>query len=244
MARSGGKSYTGTLRLGEETDTLDAEGAVTRRAEGPPPSEAALRAALEGFLGEIEQVPPMYSAVKRGGVPLYRIAREGREVARPPKRVRIERIRLLAYAPPDVTFEVDCSTGTYVRALAADLGARLGCGAHLRSLRRTRSGPFGEKEAATVEQLEREAQSGAIAKRLIPLINALSMPAFRLTHDEMRRVAHGNDVSVSDATLSPGTRVATLSPEGALVAIAEVRPGRRLQPLRVLAASTSVAPEG
>ena len=240
----GGKSYAGTLRLGEETDTLDADGVVTRRAACALPGEAALRSALEGFLGEIEQVPPMYSAVKHGGIPLHRIAREGREVERAPKRVRIERIRLLAYAPPEVTFEVDCSTGTYVRALAADLGARLGCGAHLRSLRRTRSGPFGEKEAATVEQLEREAESGTIARRLIPPINALSMPAVRLTRDEVWRVTHGNDISVSDATLTPGTRVAALSPEGALVAIAEVRPGRRLQPLRVLAASTSVAPEG
>jgi tRNA pseudouridine55 synthase len=231
---SGGKSYAGTLRLGEETDTLDADGEVTSRFDGALPDEAELRSALEGFLGEIEQIPPMYSAVKRGGVPLHRIARQGREVERPPKRVHIEGITLLAYAPPDVTFEVDCSTGTYVRTLAADLGARLGCGAHLRSLRRTRSGPFGEKEAATLDQLDREAEAGVITDRLIPPVNVLSMPAVRLTREETQRVIHGNDVSVSDTTLTPGTRVAVLSPEGALLAIAEARPGRRLQPLRVL----------
>ena len=103
----GGKSYAGTIRLGLETDTLDAEGRVVRRHEGPYPDEAAVRAGLVAFTGEIEQLPPMFSAVKRGGVPLHRLARQGQEVERAPKRVRIERFELVKYCPPDVEIEVD-----------------------------------------------------------------------------------------------------------------------------------------
>jgi len=230
----GAKSYAGTIRLGIETDTLDAEGQVTRRHEGALPDEPAVRAALAQFTGEIEQVPPMFSAVKRDGVPLHKLAREGIEVEREPKRVRIDRLELIKYSPPDLEVEVDCSAGTYVRALAADLGARLGCGAHLASLRRTRSGPFTEDQALSEAVLSRAAEEGTVAERLIAPVNALGYAAVRLTEAEAQRLRQGGEIPAPDGAITPGTRLCALEPGGSLLAIVEVRPGRRLQPVRVL----------
>lgn len=228
------KSYAGSIRLGLETDTLDAEGEVLRRSEGPLPDEAAVRAVLRGFVGEIEQLPPMFSAVKRGGVPLHRLARQGRVVARDTKRVRIERLELVKYNPPDLEVEVDCSTGTYVRVLASDVGARLGCGAHLASLRRTRSGPFADEAAIPFAVLEREAEAGRIEDRIVPPLNVLGLPALRLSPEEARRVEHGGEIPAPDPRLRVGERVAALEPGGELLAILELRAGRQLHPLRVL----------
>jgi tRNA pseudouridine55 synthase len=230
----GAKSYAGTIRLGLETDTLDAEGRVVRRHEGPYPDEAALRAGLVAFTGEIEQLPPMFSAVKLGGVPLHRLARQGQEVERAPKRVRIERFELVGYSPPDAQIEVDCSAGSYVRALAADLGRHLGCGAYLASLRRTRSGPFTEDQALGEALLSREAGAGEIEVRIIPPAAVLGFSVLRLTSEEERRVLHGGEIPARDIPLLPGRRVSALEPGGALIAVLEVCPGRRLRPVRVL----------
>ncbi len=231
---SGSKSYAGAIRLGVETDTLDGEGEVVRRFEGAWPDESAVREALAAFVGEIDQLPPMYSAVKKDGVPLHRLARQGQVVERSTKRVRIDRFELVKYSPPEVEVEVDCSAGTYVRVLAADVGARLGCGAHLGSLRRTRSGPFTAAQALPPEVLEREAESGEIALRLVPPVNALELPVLRLDPEEARRVVHGGEIPAPDPALAVGDRVAALEPGGGLLAVLEVRPGRRLRPLRVL----------
>lgn len=236
----GEKTYVGAIRLGEETETLDAEGAVIRRHAGPLPDVDAVRAALRGLTGDIEQVPPMFSAAKRDGVPLYRLAREGRVVERPPKRVRVESLEILDYAPPRLRLEVRCSAGTYVRSLAADLGARLGCGAHLAELRRTRSEPFAIEDALPVEQLAKDAERGEIESRVVPAVGVLGLPVLRMHEDEVRRVLHGGEIEAERA-LPPGGRVAALDPAGELVAILEVKPGRRLQPLRVLG---SLAPQG
>ena len=235
------KEYVGAIRLGVATDTLDAEGAVLGRHAGPLPDEEAVLAALEAFRGEIRQIPPMYSAVKRGGVALHRLAREGRSVEREPKSVQIRRLVLVKYAPPDVEIEVTCSAGTYVRVLAADLGERLGCGAHLAHLRRTRSGPFLESMAQAPETLVREAERGEIAARLVPPVNVLGLSALRLSEAEVGQVGHGGEIEASSPPLTPGTRLAALAPDGTLVAILEVLPGRRLRPLRVL---RSLAPAG
>ncbi len=237
----GAKTYAGAIRLGVVTDTLDAEGTIVSRSDAPLPEEGAVRAVLSAFVGDLEQIPPMYSAVKRRGVPLHRLARAGRTVERAPKRVRIERLELLKYAPPDVEIEVECSAGTYVRVLAADVGERLGCGAHLAHLRRTRSGPFGEALAAPPETLAREAARGEIGARVVPPVNVLGLAVLRLSEDEVVRVRHGGDVAASGPPLVPGERLAALGPDGSLVAVLEVRPGRRLHPLRVL---DSVAPPG
>jgi len=232
------KSYVGSIELGVETDTLDAEGQVLRTHEGALPDEGAVAEALTGFEGEIEQVPPMYSAVKLSGVPLHRLAREGKHVERAPKKVRIDRIELVSYRSPLVELSVECSPGTYVRTLADDLGRQLGCGAHLRNLRRHRSGPFVLKAALTPDQLAEAAESGKIEQYLIPAVDVLGLAVVQLGPEEARRVKHGCEVGAS-AKLAAGGRVAALEPSGELLAVMEVLPGRRLKPLRVL---QSVAP--
>jgi tRNA pseudouridine55 synthase len=228
------KRYAGSFRLGVETDTLDAEGRVVRRHEGPLPDEAEVREALAAFVGEIDQIPPMYSAVKKDGVPLHKLAREGVEIEREPKRVRVERFELLKYDPPMVQIEVDCSGGTYVRVLAADVGARLGCGAHLADLRRTRSGPFDLEQALPPERLEKDARAGEIARRLIPALGVLGLPALRLDREEEAQILRGNEIGAQGPPLPPGTRMAAHDDRGEVIAILELRPGRRLRPLRVL----------
>ena len=234
----GRKSYAGSIQLGVETDTLDAGGTVVRRCEGAFPSLDEVEQALGDFIGEIEQVPPMYSAVKVSGVPLHRLAREGKEVERAPKKVRIEHIELLSYQESRIEFKVDCSRGTYVRTLADDLGRRLGCGAHLRNLRRTRSGPFELKSAMTPEALAEAADRGELERHLVPPVDALGLPIVQLGPEESRRVKNGCEVS-APLRLASGGRVAALEPGGQLLAVMEVLPGRRLKPLRVL---QSVAP--
>lgn len=234
----GRKSYVGAIELGVETDTLDAEGQVLRRHGGALPDQGAVEKALVSFLGEIEQIPPMYSAVKQAGVPLHRLAREGKHVERAPKKVRIDRIELISYQSPIVELSVECSPGTYVRTLADDLGRRLGCGAHLRNLRRLRSGPFVLSAAMTPEQLADAAEAGKIDQYLIPAVDVLGLAIVQLGPEEARRVKHGCEVGAS-AQLAAGGRVAALEPGGELLAVMEVMPGRRLKPLRVL---ESVAP--
>lgn len=229
------KAYRGAIRLGAETDTLDGDGQVIRRSEGPLPDEEAVRRVLAGFVGEHEQVPPMYSAVKQGGVPLYRLARRGEEVERTPRKVRIDSFTLLSYRPPDVEVEVQCSPGTYVRVLAAEVGQRLGCGAYLQSLCRLRSGPFELAQAAPVDVLEAEAETGEIEHRLVRPAAALGLPVLKLGPEDARRVLHGGALPQGGTPRPVGERVAALDPTGALIAILEVAPDRRLKPLRVLA---------
>jgi tRNA pseudouridine55 synthase len=247
--QQGNKVYVGTIRLGLCTETYDAEGRVTREHDGPLPSEASVRRALEGFVGDILQVPPMFSSVKRHGVPLYRLARRGEEVERAPRPVRIHEIRMHHYAPPEIGVEVTCSPGTYVRTLAHDLGELLGCGAYLSGLRRTHSHPFSLDQARTPEDCEALATQGGLESALLAADVALALPRVRLTATQTRRVANGGDLPVAEARgelergplPKPGDRVAALSPDGGLVAVMELRPDRRLHPLRVLAGSSSFA---
>ena len=237
------KTYVGTIRLGISTDTYDAEGRITGRCDGPQPGEAEVREALQRFVGEIEQVPPMFSSVKKDGVPLYRLARAGQEVERAPRRVRIHEIRMHHYAPPEIGIEVRCTAGTYVRTLAADLGQKLGCGAHLAGLRRTRSGPFLASQARSPDALAELAERGALEEVLIPPEQAMGLGRVRLSPAQARRMAHGGDLPVAEARGEfereplpprPGTRLAAMAPSGTLLAVVELRPDRRLHPLRVL----------
>ncbi|MGH0034242.1 MAG: tRNA pseudouridine(55) synthase TruB [Myxococcota bacterium] len=229
------KRYVGTVCLGVETDTLDAQGRVVRTHEGALPERAVLEEALEGFKGDIEQVPPMYSAVKQGGVPLHRLARQGQEVERAPKKVRIHDLELLSFDGVEARIDVECSAGTYVRVLAADLGERLGCGAHLKSLRRTACGPFSEEVAATAEVLAAEAESGSLDARIVPPASALGWPTWTLSPTAEQRVRHGGDIPAGTVIrVAPGAKVAALDEQGTLVAILEMRADRRLWPVRVL----------
>jgi len=230
------KSYMGTVRFGVETDTLDGEGAVVRTYEGELPTEAEILEGLRSFRGEIEQIPPMYSAVKKEGVPLHKLAREGREVEREPKTVTIHRLELLRFKVPEAEIAVDCSAGTYVRTLAADLGSQLGCGAYLMSLRRVRSGPFDASQAHRMEDCDAAAEAGEIGGLLLPAAEALGIPSLTLQGEAISRIRHGGEIPAGTTFReSPGARVMGVDPEGGLVALLELRADRRLWPLRVLA---------
>jgi tRNA pseudouridine55 synthase len=238
------KVYSGSIELGAATDTYDAEGAVLRRHEGPLPGEEAVRAALRAFVGEILQVPPMYSSVKHEGEPLHRIARRGGHVEREPRKVNIQSIDVAAYRPPLVDVKVVCSGGTYVRSLAEDLGRELGCGAHLAHLRRDRSGPFLAAQAVALDALGETAERGAAGTLLVSPASVLGLPVVTLAPAQVRRVSHGGEVPSPPSVgppPHPGTRVAAVDGQGTLIALMEVRPDRCLHPLRVV---HSVAPQG
>lgn len=147
------KSYRATLRFGITTDTLDAEGQVLRQRPVSVDSFARLESICEQFRGEIDQIPPMFSALKKDGVPLYKLARKGQTVERAARKVSIDRLDIILRQFPELTIEVDCSKGTYIRSLAADIGEALGCGAHLTALRRLRCGRFSVAECLTLEEL-------------------------------------------------------------------------------------------
>ena len=147
------KEYSGTIELGKVTNTQDAEGEVLETRPVPVLTEADIRAALKGFIGDQYQLPPMFSAIKIDGVPLYKRARDGEEVEREPRFIRVMNYELTRWASPELDFVVRCTKGTYVRTLAHDLGQRLGCGAHLKALRRIASGNLNVSQALTLDQI-------------------------------------------------------------------------------------------
>lgn len=162
------KEYEGSMLLGVTTDSHDADGAVLSRADVSSVTEERLAAEFRAWVGDIEQIPPMVSAVKKDGVALYKLARQGEEVAREPRLVHIYEFVLLAFRPPLARFRVRCSKGTYVRTLCHDVGARLGCGACLNTLRRTKSGALSVSDAIPFEQLV-ELSTDEVRKRIRPL---------------------------------------------------------------------------
>jgi tRNA pseudouridine55 synthase len=166
---SADKVYEGTLKLGETTNTYDADGEVTATAPVPPLSVEQLNAAAGAFVGDLMQTPPMVSAAKVGGVPLYKLARKGLEVERKARLVHIYTFRFTAYQEPIGTFRVACTKGTYVRSLAHELGQKLGCGAHLATLRRTESGRFSVADATPLAQLL-ELTPAELRSRVIPFV--------------------------------------------------------------------------
>jgi tRNA pseudouridine55 synthase len=166
------KEYEGTIELGRTTDSQDADGQVMETRPVPAFSEAQIRAAMAGFLGDQYQTPPMFSAIKIGGVPLYKKARKGEEVEREPRFIRVMAWDLLGLELPRITFRLRCTKGTYVRTLAHDLGTKLGCGAHLCALRRTATDRFNVSQALTLGQIE-ELSIPEIEKRLIPVHQAV-----------------------------------------------------------------------
>lgn len=148
------KEYTGTIKLGVVTNTQDAEGEVVETRPVPPLTEEQVRAQLRSMQGDQYQTPPMFSAIKIGGVPLYKKARQGEEVDREPRFIRVMRFEMTRFAPPELDFVVNCTKGTYVRTLAHDLGHKLGAGGHLTALRRTAIDKLRVEEALTIDQIE------------------------------------------------------------------------------------------
>jgi len=165
------KVYEGEATLGVVTDSQDAEGEVMETRPVPDLTEAQVREVMKGFLGDQYQIPPMHSAIKIDGVPLYKMARKGEEVEREPRFIRVSAFNLLSFALPKLTFDLHCTKGTYVRTIANDLGQKLGCGAHLSALRRTGSGKFNIAQCLTLDAIE-EMPLAEIEKRLIPVYEA------------------------------------------------------------------------
>lgn len=186
------KRYQAVLRLGISTDTYDAEGRILRQRDISPVTRKAIARLLPVFEGDIEQVPPMYSAIKQGGRKLYELARAGETVERPPRPVRIDQLTLMDWTPPLLTLDVLCSPGTYIRSLAHDLGEALGVGAHLAALERTASGSFTIEEALSLDDLENTPDwRGA----LVPVDRALAhLPALRLNAQDANHVLHGRSI--------------------------------------------------
>ncbi len=163
------KVYEGDIKFGEATDSYDADGKITATQPVPPLTLEQLNEAASAFVGDLQQIPPMVSAKKQGGVPLYKLARKGIEVVREPRLVHIFNYRFTAYTEPLAKFRVACTKGTYVRSLAHELGAKLGCGAHLATLRRVTSGKWDVADALTLDAILALSTS-ELEKRVIPFL--------------------------------------------------------------------------
>ncbi|MBE9506835.1 MAG: tRNA pseudouridine(55) synthase TruB [Chloroflexi bacterium] len=193
---AGRKVYRARVRLGITTDTYDAEGQMVTSVDPVEVDRAQVGEALSRFRGKIVQVPPMYSAIKHKGTPLHRLARRGLEVEREPRPVEIFRLELTGWEPPECVLEVACSPGTYVRALAHDLGRALGCGAHLAGLIRLASGGFHVEDAVTLEAFAQAAAEGRWPDLLHPMDAALTrFPALHLDADAARRLCLGQAIA-------------------------------------------------
>ena len=237
----GEKEYDAVVRFGEITDTQDAAGRMLETRPLGDLSEERVRKELVGFVGLVEQTPPMYSARKVDGKRLYELARAGEEVERESRQVHIDEARLTFFRPPDAGIFVRCSKGTYLRTLAHDLGQRVGCGAHLRSLKRVRVGPFGLEDSVGLDTLMAAAKEKQLEKYLLPISRALDeLAELRLDTTLARRVAHGHAPGPADLSrlrappFSRGRKVRLLDPEGRVLAVAESDGVGTLKLLRVL----------
>jgi tRNA pseudouridine55 synthase len=211
------KGYEGTIRLGWETTTCDADGEPVGEAAGVELTAVAIAEAVASFQGRIQQIPPAYSAKKIAGVTAYRRARRGELVALSPVAVEIEEFSVVAIELPIVSFRVRCSPGTYIRSLARDLGRKLATGAHLETLRRTRSGPFDLEQAVPLE----EAEPGHVipSERLMPHI-----PEIHVDAEAEARVRHGGAFACGDDG-SEGAPVRIFNKNGQLIAVATLENG-------------------
>lgn len=221
------KSYRATFKLGQTTDTLDSEGTLVVTRPVPSVSLAVLESVCRTFRGEIEQLPPMYSALKHKGVPLYKLAREGRTVERQTRTIRIDRLDVLAVENDTFTLEVDCSKGTYIRSLGHDIGEALGCGAHLTSLSRLKSGNFLLEECYTLETLE---QCSDPSTFLLPLVDGLRhCPRAELSDSAASALSFGIPPELSQVTAPTPLKhgqLTCLTHTGRLVAVARFNPQR------------------
>jgi tRNA pseudouridine55 synthase len=229
------KEYLATLRLGEKTATGDAEGEVIER-KAVQVSQSDLLRVLQSFKGEIEQVPPMHSALKRGGVPLYALARKGETVSRQARRVRITELEELEFNPPRLALRIRCSKGTYVRTLAEDIGEALGTCAHLTALRRTASGRWRVEDAVTLDALSSPARTG----HLMTLAELVAdLPRAELDAAQEARFRNGQSL---ESFPGEGLR-AVYGAGGAVIGLGQAAPGGTLRPLRLVAQAADKHPK-
>jgi tRNA pseudouridine55 synthase len=241
----GEKEYDAVVRLGQTTDTQDSAGRTLETRPLGDLTEERVRQALQGFVGLVEQTPPMYSARKVDGKRLYELARAGEEVEREARQVHIDEARLLWFRPPDAGIFVRCSKGTYLRTLAHDLGQRLGPGAHLRELKRVRVGPFSLEDSVGLDTLMEAAKEGRekLDRYVHPLSRALAeLAELQLDVQLARRVAHGHAPGPADLSrlrappFSRGRKVRLMDPDGRVLAVGESDGVGTLKLLRVLVA--------
>jgi tRNA pseudouridine55 synthase len=229
------KCYETTLRLGIRTVSGDADGAVVDER----PVEVTMdqiEAAVSAFTGDILQIPPMHSALKRDGVPLYKLARQGIEVDRVARPVTLHSISVLAVELPYVSLRVHCSKGTYIRTLGQDIGEHLGCGAHLSSLRRVAVASLSIAQALSLEALAGAVERGEELQLLASPDSLISeLPAVRIDPVAYSRFSHGNSV---DFSLPPGERFRVYSPDAVFLGVAIRAPDGRLQPQRLIRTDT------
>lgn len=229
------KHYRVVCKLGIKTSTGDAEGEVIEERPVPALDGAMIESVLAGFRGEIEQIPPMYSALKHEGKRLYELARQGLEVERKPRPVTIYALEYQGLEGDELSIHVHCSKGTYVRTLAEDIGERLGCGAHVSVLRRQAVGPYGEEGMVTLETLEGLAKDGfaALDALLLPLESALgNWPELQLTEDSAFYVKQGQPVQVPKAPSSGWVRLYNKQHE--FIGVGEIQDDGKVAPRRLV----------
>jgi tRNA pseudouridine55 synthase len=232
------KTYIAELKLGEETDTQDLTGTVISSTEPQNYAAETIDRVIKGFEGSIEQLPPVYSALKHKGTPLYKLARKGQPVQKPSRQVEIYSISILKIALPLIRFEVSCSAGTYIRALAADIGKRLGCGAHLNALKRTASSGFTLDQAVALSDLQGAISANQLANKLISMADALpGMAAYTADRQLAKKIRHGQMISTLDLGFDsteneksgwiPGSNIKIVDQSGELVAILDYQEHER-----------------
>jgi len=233
------KGYASTFVLGQTTTTGDAEGEVLHTVDATAVTASDVELALEAFRGEIEQIPPMFSAIKQNGQPLYKLAREGKEVERKARTVVIKRLELHAFragAKAEVEVYLECTKGTYVRSVAEDLGKALGCGAHVSALRRTKAGPFGIEDSVTMHTLEALKSNEQVAEMdamLLPIDTALDgLPLVKLSESAGFYIRQGQPVQVPNAPCNGMVRVALET--GEFLGIGEILDDGRVAPRRLI----------
>lgn len=232
-----GKAYRAVVRLGVSTDTYDAEGTVTSSSSVADLPLQPIEAALTEFRGTIQQRPPLFSALKRNGRPFYTYARAGIFVDVPPRAVRIDRLEIRSYAWPDLELEIDCASGFYVRSLAHDLGLRLGCGAHLRSLIRTRVGLFGLEDTVSLDAIEAAAEWDRLSDYLWALDAPLRWtPAVILAQAHTADVVNGRPLQLLPKREIQQHLCRAYSTEGEFLAVLALRSDGAAQPIKVFPA--------
>jgi tRNA pseudouridine55 synthase len=229
------KLYVGTCKLGVRTTSADAEGEVIETRPVGPIDPGQVEAVLARFRGEIEQIPPMHSAIKRNGQPLYKLAHQGIVVEREPRRVHIHALQLLRQGADELEIYVHCSKGTYIRTLAEDIGEALGCGAHLSGLRRTGVGPFLEEASVTLDAVRQTAGQGnaALDALLLPMDQALAKwPAVHLTDTTAFYIRQGQPVMVPQAPTSGWVRL--FAPDARFLGVGHILDDGRVAPKRLV----------
>lgn len=234
----GEKEYRAKIALGAATDTQDSTGTVIDRQDASHIKREMLEEAAAAFVGDIDQIPPMVSAVKHQGQRLYKLARQGQTVERQPRQVTIYSIRIEDFEAESMsaTLLVRCSSGTYIRTLCADIGERLGYGAHMSGLVRTRVGRFVIDEAVSIDGLRVAEAGDRVGDYLVPIDRALDMPAVSVTKEDAERLIHGLSVEC-ETGMDPGQTVQVLAESGELLAIGNVTDQGAIRPHKVLVSS-------